>query len=855
MIAPLLIEAAITGPMRRSPGRTLLAVLAIALGVALGLAIYLINRSAADEISLAARSLYGLADLVIEGGAEGFDESFYPRVARLPGVAVASPVVEVAARAAGHRRPLTLLGMDGFRSRLLQPAFAASVAGSGTEEETDAAPDHDSGSEAEADAAFADRWILLSASAARELRLARGDFIEFQVGVKRERLRVSGVLPPAALQDFGGVVDIATAQWRFERLGKLSRINLRLATGSSPERVTAALAEMLPSTVRVTTPGQATDDALRLSRAYRSNLTALALVALFTGGFFVYSTQSLAALRRRREFAVMHAIGVTRREQLMLMLSSSVIVGVLGAALGIVLGVMIARIGLSALGADLGAGYFRGLVPGLDVHISEVAVFSLLGIGVAVAGALRPALDAARVPTASALKAGDITSGETRPHGWAVLTLGLLAAITVSLPPIAGLPLPGFVAIALFLIACVVAMPAVVRFVLRHAPRWRRVPYEIAIAQIAGTAKYATLSVSSIIVSFSLMASMAIMVTSFRDSLDQWTQKVLPADLYVRVGYVGQSSYLDEALAQSMARVPGVEHVEYNRFARVQLSADRPALALIARSMNRDHPEMTLWMMSTATNEVRSGTVPVWLSEAASDLFGIESGDEIELDLAGKSVVASVRGVWRDYEHQNGAIVMGRDEYVALTGDRAVNTVWFWLDDGADLGKVGNAIRDLMPPGTDHDLRTPGEVRKLSLEAFDRTFAITYLLELVAVTIGLFGIAAGISAQVLARRSEFGALRHLGFTRGQVATMLAIEGSVLGALGVIVGLFAGGVISLILIYVVNRQSFHWSMDPSAPVGLLAGLSAALIAAAALIAVVSGRQAMGGEVVRAVREDW
>ena len=143
----------------------------------------------------------------------------------------------------------------------------------------------------------------------------------------------------------------------------------------------------------------------------------------------------------------------------------------------------------------------------------------------------------------------------------------------------------------------------------------------------------------------------------------------------------------------------------------------------------------------------------------------------------------------------------------------------------------------------------------MSLAAFDRTFAITYLLELVAVTIGLFGIAAGISAQVLARRSEFGALRHLGFTRSQVATMLAIEGSVLGALGVIVGLIAGTVISLILIYVVNRQSFHWSMDLSAPVGLLAGLSAALIAAAALIAVVSGRQAMGGEVVRAVREDW
>jgi putative ABC transport system permease protein len=141
------------------------------------------------------------------------------------------------------------------------------------------------------------------------------------------------------------------------------------------------------------------------------------------------------------------------------------------------------------------------------------------------------------------------------------------------------------------------------------------------------------------------------------------------------------------------------------------------------------------------------------------------------------------------------------------------------------------------------------------LQAFDRTFAITYLLELVAVLIGLFGIAAGISAQVLARRGEFGVLRHLGFTRSQIAAMLAIEGVVLGATGVVVGLLTGAAVSLILIYVVNRQSFHWSMDLAAPGTLLTALSAVLVAAAAGIAVVSGRQAMSTEVVKAVKEDW
>jgi putative ABC transport system permease protein len=214
-----------------------------------------------------------------------------------------------------------------------------------------------------------------------------------------------------------------------------------------------------------------------------------------------------------------------------------------------------------------------------------------------------------------------------------------------------------------------------------------------------------------------------------------------------------------------------------------------------------------------------------------------------------------VAGVWRDYEHPSGAVIVDRSVYVAATGDRAVNTVWFWLDRGKSADEMADEVRDALPPGTEFDLRTPGEVRRLSLQAFDRTFAITYLLEIVAVLIGVFGIAAGVSAQVLARRGEFGALRHLGFTRAQVATMLAIEGALLGTIGVVVGLVTGSLVGVILIYVVNRQSFHWSMDLAFPGTLLAALSGILVAASALIAVSSGRQAMSGDVVRAVKEDW
>lgn len=833
----IVLDASVFGPLCHAPGRTALAIAAIALGVALGFAIYLINRVAADEVSLAARSLFGLADLAIESNG-GFDEALYPRVAGIAGIEVASPVVQVEAKLIGRRGALTLLGMDAFRSRRLQPAFTRFA-------ET-LSRDEGSGSGKQA--------VYLSASAAQGLGLETGDVLRVQVGLRPQEFQVAGVLPPAALQDRAGVIDIATAQWKFDLLGRLSRINLRLTPGASSAQVRQSIEKILPAGARVVAPGQAADEALRLSRAYRSNLTALALVALFTGGFFVYSTQSLAALRRRREFALLHALGITRGEQLWLMLLGGAIVGVAGALLGVTLGVAIANLGLSVLGADLGAGFFRGIAPSLQWHWLEAAVFCALGAAVAIVGTLQPALDAAQVPTAATLKSGDVASGKVRTRWPLVVTLFAAAAAALLLPPVAGLPLPGYVSIALLIIGTVVAMPAILQYLLAVAPRAQSVPWEISISHLRGTARYATLSVSAIVVSFSLMVAMAIMVMSFRNSLDAWTQRILPADLYVRAGYIGQSSHLSEADVAALQSIPGVAHLEVSRFAAVRLPENLGTAVLIARDIDAAQAHRVLWIEQQADELPSSMAVPVWISEAAADLLKLPVGAEFDMPIGEQSVKASIRGIWRDYEHQRGAIVMERATYVRLSGDRAINTIWMWLEPRASLEAVQQQVRDRLPHA-DYDLRTPRELRQLSLQAFDRTFAVTYALELIAILIGLFGIGTGTSAQVLARRAEFGVLRHIGLTRAQIAATLAIEGAGLGGLGVAAGLATGSLVSLILVYVVNRQSFHWSMDLFVPVGLLATLSFALIAAAALIAVFSGRQAMREDAVRAVKEDW
>jgi putative ABC transport system permease protein len=245
----------------------------------------------------------------------------------------------------------------------------------------------------------------------------------------------------------------------------------------------------------------------------------------------------------------------------------------------------------------------------------------------------------------------------------------------------------------------------------------------------------------------------------------------------------------------------------------------------------------------------------VWVSETVHDLYGYRTGQVVELPLAGRTWRFTVAGVWRDYARQNGAIYMDRDLYARITGDQLANDAAIWLAPGHTIPEVASELRSLLPDAPEAEIADTRSIRMLSLSIFDRTFAVTYGLEAVAVLIGLFGISVSVGSQVLARRGEFGMLRHIGMTRGQVAAMLGAEGALTSTLGVALGFGFGWVISVILVHVINRQSFHWSMDMHFPWGGLAALGCMLIASAALTAAWSGRRAMGDDVVRAVREDW
>ncbi|HEY3598388.1 MAG TPA: FtsX-like permease family protein [Paraburkholderia sp.] len=841
--AIVLGAALLAGEARSHPFRVIIAVLAIAAGVAMGYAVQLINRAALTELASTVNSLMGDADLEIRGPRAGFDEALYPRIARLPDVAAASPVVEVDARVAGRSESLKLLGVDVFHAGFVTPNLVGRA---------------ESANAGRLDLLDADT-VFLSPAALAWTGLKVGGTLTVQVGLQPVMLRVAGTLPASGTSVRVGVMDIGAAQWRLQRLGTLQRIDIKLKPGADVGSFARAVAALLPPGVAAVTPNDNARRTSQLSRAYRANLNVLALVALFTGAFLVFTIQALAVLRRRTQFALLRALGVTRRGVLGLIVAEGAVQGMLGALAGLALGFVVAAAVLRFAGGDLGGGYFEGVQPQAHFDAGTAFIFLVLGVAASVLGSAAPAFEAARARPAQALKAGDEETPLKRLHqSWSLagaLVALALGAVSAALPPVGGLPVFGYAAIALLLIGGVLAMPYVARAVFDALPRTQHALPQLALAQLAHAPGRAAIGLAGIVASFSLMAAMAIMVSSFRIAVDDWLQLLLPAPLYVRAAPAGDSGYLSASDQAVIAATPGIARAEFLRATQISLDARLPPVSLLARPIDRRNPGARLPLTGAPLVPRDSDPPPVWISEAMVDLYGLRVGKPIELPVAGRHVPVTVAGVWRDYARQFGAVVIDEQDYRRLTRDTRVTDAALWLAPGATAAQTIARLRERVAGGQRLSFSEPGEIRAASLKIFDRSFAVTYLLEVVAVLIGLFGIGASFGAQALARTREFGVLRHLGVTRRQIATMLALEGALVALLGVVSGLMLGALIAMVLVYVVNPQSFHWTMSLHMPWGLVALLGSAMVVTAALTALWSARSAMSVDAVRAVREDW
>ncbi|MEO8186225.1 MAG: FtsX-like permease family protein, partial [Burkholderiaceae bacterium] len=414
----------IAGYARHHRLRTLVQILAIAVGVALGYAVHLINASALNEFSSAVRSATGQADASITGSNAGFDDRVLERVVAHPSVELASPRLSISAAVldtGAETAPLlTIVGLDAFRAAALSsnllpaPTRADSSAGSRF--------------------ALVDDGIFLSPAALQKFRLSVGDVLRVQVTDRVVAIKVVGTVPGAGAEQLIGVMDLGFAQWRLDRLGTLTRIDLKLAPGTSPASVAQSIA--LPPGVALTGTDTETTRVSNLSRAYRVNLSVLALVALFTGAFLVLSLQAQATIARRSQLAFLRVSGVTAREVQWLLIGEALLLGAVGSALGLALGAALASLSLQLLGGDLGSGFFSGTQPEVEYSAASLGAFFALGLAASIAGSWLPARDAARTSPALAMKAG-AEEDAYKPLGraWPGIAMLASAALLVGLPP------------------------------------------------------------------------------------------------------------------------------------------------------------------------------------------------------------------------------------------------------------------------------------------------------------------------------------------------------------------------------------------------------------------------------------
>ena len=846
--------------LRHHPWRSVAAVVAVMLGVALAFSVHLINASALSEFSQAVRAVNGQPDLELRAVQGSFDEALYAQVANHPQVAMASPVLELSTYALDEngdrskRQPLRIIGVDALAVASVAPSLMPVPA-----------------KDADRMALFAPATVFLNPAARRVFASGR---LQLQDG-----LQLRGVSVAGSVNAGGGplaVMDIGAAQELFGRSGQLSRIDVRLRAGADTRRFIDSL--RLPAGITATAPGDAAERVSNLSRAYRVNLTVLALVALFTGAFLVFSVLSLSVAKRAQQFALLGVLGLTGRERLQLVLIESLALGIVGSLAGIALGSGLAALALRLLGGDLGGGYFSGVAPTLQWSSGAALGYGALGVAAAGVGGWWPARAAQKLPPAQTLKGLGLApaSGAGR---WLSIFLIAAGALLAMLPPVFGIPLAAYVSVALLLVGGITALPWLITLLydrLSPLTRHRLLPM-LAVERARRVRESAAVAVSGVVASLSLAVALTVMVASFRGSVTNWLDTVLPADLYVRSTLSASASdtaYFSPGFVNALGGLPGVARVSTLRTVPLLLDAGKPAVTLISRPI--DNPATDLPLVGAALG-VPSGQIGIYVSEAMVDLYGAAPGTVFAplsqafsaFAQSGRAQAATdsianqkffVAGVWRDYARQFGAITLDQRDFERLSGDARVNDLALWIDGSVPDAEVQQSIRglaDRQPGGSGAllEMASVSQIRAISLKIFDRSFAVTYWLQGVAIAIGLFGVAASFSAQVLARRKEFGLLAHLGLTRRQILTVVAGEGAAWTVIGALAGLALGLAVSTVLVFVVNPQSFHWTMDLQVPWVRLVLLCASVVLAGTLTAWLAGRAAAGRDAVLAVKEDW
>ncbi len=837
----------------RRPLQAALCILGVALGVAVVIAIDLANGSASRAFILSTETVTGRATHQVIGGPAGLDQDVYRRIRVELGIDRAAPVVEGYATALElDQQPLRILGVDIFAERPFRNYLGGdnvidlSILG-----ELLTAPD----------------VVLLGETMAERYGLKAGDRVSLRVADQRRVFRIAGILRPAdndsrdALDGLA-LMDIGAAQELFGKVGRLSHIDLiadeRTAEGRALlERVRA----VLPPGAQIVRPAARSQSVESLTEAFQLNLTALSLLALVVGMFLIYNTITFSIVQRRPIIGTLRCLGVTRREVFGMVLAESALLGAIGASIGLALGVFLGRGAVGLVTQTINDLYYVVTVRSVAIDPLILLKGFALGVGAALLAALAPAYEATSIEPVGVMKRSNIEQRVRRLLPFVTaggLILALIGAAMLLLTASLVVNLAGIFGVV---VGIALMSPALTIGLMRLLPgalgRLFGVIGRMAPRAVTNAISRTAIAVASLMIAVSVIIGLQSMIGSFRVTVETWLDASLIADVYVSPPSAGSGAFnaggnIDPGLAAEFAAMPDIAEVvtlrrvpaEFAVGARAGALDDadwRPASLLAIESSLERQAAIFVWTIRDAAGLWidMQGKDEVQVSEPFANRHGITpDGPNSFITLRTDEGPRAFRvvGVYYDYGSDQGVVLMRRDLYNRYWRDGGISSLALHLTPEAQP-RATDYARELRAQlaGRELVISANRELRANALEVFDRTFAITGALNLLATLVAFIGVLSALMALQIERTRELGVLRANGMTLRQMWRMTLLETGLMGGTAGLLSFPTGFVLALILVYIINLRSFGWTIRlelewTTFAQAMLVALASALLAA-------------------------
>ncbi len=848
----MILRALVLRPILREKFRTMLTILGIAVGVAVVVAIQLANQSALRAFRESVDAIAGRANYMIVPEVALLDESVLIDLQPLwaKGVRFA-PVIDVEGTIEPASLPVRILAVDlmsdlHFRdyryAKIVLPVESAQKGPAYTTYLALFQPDS----------------IILPAPFAAERGLALGSKVTLNVLGHRRTLTLRGMLeskgPATAFNGAMVICDISVAQRNFGMTGKLSRVDLMV-----PDEVLLKQIA-IPEGARIERPSRRNERVEKMLRAFRVNLFALSGVALLVGMFLVYNTVLISILRRRKDVGILKTVGTAPRQIFAAFLGEGLLFGLLGSILGILLGSALAIAILGFVGRTINTLYVKSQPQSVELTPGVIALGMAVGTILSLVSALQPALEASRVRPTAMIRAG-LQQRVTHSRALALTAVGcfIVAALVSRLPPVDGIAVAGYVAVTFVVAGFSLLAPSILRLTTAMLSPLLEALFGVA-GRLAAVALPASLRRTSIAgaalsVATGMMVAVALMVGSFRETVRIWVDQTVQSDLWLRPAKGLSNAPLElfpAEIADDLRKLSFIAAFDRIR-ARDILYGDSVVM-LTSGEFDVAERNAGLKMVSprSATDALRAAqqTNGVFVSETFSTRYGKHVGDFVDLP----KLRLPIRGIYRDYSNDRGVIVMDRKLYVKTFGDETTNTIVVYLKPGVTLDGARKALERALGAKYGAFVITNAEIRKEVMTIFDQTFMITYALLGVAIVVAVLGIVNTMTALILERSRELALLRVTGLSAAELRTMLVLESAILGVASTATGLVMGYALSWILINVINKQSFGWTIDFHTPAALIAASLGITLLASALAGLAPARMANRIHIASAIKSE-